>query len=107
MPVRAARKPPVAGRAPQAALMGGRPATGQVLKPGKGQRSFALRVWAYGKREYITLGRPEDGWTLRQAQRELQVMLRDIDLGVWKPPGQSPPRRRRTRCFTSSPSSTA
>jgi integrase len=69
--------------------MGGRPATGQVLKPGKGQRSFALRVWAYGKREYITLGRPEDGWTLRQTERELQIVLRDIDLGVWKPP---PPR---------------
>jgi integrase len=72
--------------------MGGRPATGQVLKPGKGQRSFALRVWAYGKREYITLGRPEDGLTLRQAERELAVVLRDIDLGVWKPSRPEPAR---------------
>lgn len=86
MPVRAARKPPAGGRDRQDALMGGRPDTGQVLKPGNGQRSFALRVWAYGKREYITLGRPEDGWTLRQAERELQVVLRDIDLGTWKLP---------------------
>ncbi len=81
MPARVAKTPP-GGRHIRRP---GRPATGQVLKPGETQRSFALRVWAYGKREYITLGRPEDGWTLRQAERELQIMLRDIDLGIWKP----------------------
>jgi Phage integrase, N-terminal SAM-like domain len=70
-----------------------------VLKPGKGQRSFALRVWAYGKREYITLGRPEDGWTLRQAERELAVVLRDIDLGVWKPSRPEPARAENDPLF--------
>lgn len=79
--------------------MGGRPATGQVLKPGKWQRSFALRVWAYGKREYITVGRPEDGWTTRRAERELQIVLRDIDLGVWKPPRPEPARTEKDRLF--------
>ncbi len=61
-----------------------------MLKPGNGQRSFALRFRAYGKREYITLGRPEDGWTTQQAERELQIVLRDINLGVWKPPQREP-----------------
>ena len=63
-----------------------RPASGQVVKPTPGQPCFALRFRAYGKREYLTLGRPEDGWTLAMAQRELAVVLRDIDLGTWRPP---------------------
>jgi hypothetical protein len=85
MLARAAKTPPGGGRVRHDAPRTGRP-TGQVLKPGKGQRSFALRVWAYGKREYLTLGRPEDGWTTQQAERELQIVLRDVDLGVWGQP---------------------
>jgi integrase len=57
-----------------------------VIKPVNGKRSFALRFWAYGKREYLTLGRPEDGWTAVMAERELAAVLRDIDQGVWQPP---------------------
>jgi integrase len=67
-----------------------RPATGQVVKPTPGQPCFALRFRAYGKREYLTLGRPEDGWTLAMAQRELAVVLRDVDLGTWRPPKPDP-----------------
>jgi integrase len=83
--------PPSATRTPPALLRSGdrvtgRPATGQVIKPGKGRRSFALRFWAYGKREFLTLGRPEDGWTTVMAERELAVVLRDIERGVWRPP---------------------
>jgi hypothetical protein len=43
------------------------------------QPSFGLRFTAYGKRRYLNLGRPEDGWTLAMAQRELAVVLRDVD----------------------------
>jgi integrase len=67
-----------------------RPATGQVVRPTPGQPCFALRFRAYGKREYLTLGRPEDGWTLAMAQRELAVVLRDVDLGTWRPPRPDP-----------------
>jgi integrase len=61
-----------------------------VIKPVNGKRSFALRFWAYGKREYLTLGRPEDGWTAVMAERELAAVLRDIDQGVWQPPAPKP-----------------
>ena len=67
-----------------------RPATGQVVRPTPGQPCFALRFRAYGKREYLTLGKPEDGWTLAMAQRELAVVLRDVDLGTWRPPRPDP-----------------
>ncbi len=60
------------------------PATGQVLRPGAGRRSFGLRFRAYGKRETIRLGRPEDGWTTEMAERELAVVLRDVSLGTWR-----------------------
>lgn len=67
-----------------------RPATGQVVKPDGSRRSFSLRVRAYGNRHRITLGRPEDGWTVVMAERELAIVLRDIDLGVWRPPQPDP-----------------
>jgi hypothetical protein len=51
---------------------------------------FALRFRACGKREYLTLGTPEDGWTVAMAQRELAVVLRDVDLGIWRPPRPDP-----------------
>ena len=61
-------------------------ANGQVLKPNGQRRSFSLRFRAYGKRWVIKLGRPEDGWTTEMAERELAVVLRDVDLGTWRPP---------------------
>jgi len=67
-----------------------RPATGQVVKPTETHPCFALRFRAYGKRQFLTLGRPEDGWTLAMAQRELAVVLRDVDLGTWRPPDPDP-----------------
>jgi integrase len=65
-------------------------ATGEVLKPDGRRRSFSLRFRAYGKRQVIKLGRPEDGWTMQMAQRELAVVLRDVDLGIWRPPRLDP-----------------
>jgi hypothetical protein len=67
-----------------------RPTTGHVVKPTVRQPSFGLRFTAYGKRRYLNLGRPEDGWTLAMAQRELAVVLRDVDLGTWRPPQPDP-----------------
>jgi hypothetical protein len=67
-----------------------RPATGQVVKPTPGQPCFALRFRAHGKREYLTPGRPEDGWMTQMAERELAVVLRDVDLGIWHPPRPDP-----------------
>jgi integrase len=67
-----------------------RPATGHILKPDGRRRSFGLRFSAYNKRETIRLGRPEDGWTTEMAERELAVVLRDIDLGTWRPSRPDP-----------------
>ncbi len=67
-----------------------RKAQGYVLKPGAGRRSFGVRFWAYGNRETIKLGKPEDGWTLEMAERELTIVLRDVDLGIWRRPEPDP-----------------
>jgi integrase len=70
----------------------GRPATGSIVKPTEKQPCFGLRFTAYGNREYLTLGRPEDGWTLLRAERERAVVMRDVELGVWKPSRRHPPQ---------------
>jgi hypothetical protein len=70
----------------------GRPATGSIVKPTEKQPCFGLRFTAYGNREYLTLGRPEDGWTLLRAERELAAVLRDVELGTWKPPRRQQPQ---------------
>ncbi|HTQ67798.1 MAG TPA: tyrosine-type recombinase/integrase [Solirubrobacteraceae bacterium] len=62
----------------------GRPATGHVVRPTASRPSLGLRFWAYGNREFLTLGRPQDGWTLERAERELAVVLRDVELGTWR-----------------------
>ncbi len=56
-----------------------------MIKPAGRRRSFSLRFQAYGKREVIKLGRPEDGWTTEMAERELAIVLRDVELGSWRP----------------------
>jgi integrase len=68
----------------------GRPATGSVIKPTAAQPCFALRFRAYGKRRYVTLGRPQDGWTEVMADRELAIVLREVELGTWQPPQPDP-----------------
>ncbi len=77
----------------------GRPATGKVLTPGAKQRSFALRFTAYGNREYLTLGRPEDGWTQPMAERELATVLCEVELGTWQPSRRHPPQPRQDPLF--------
>ena len=62
-----------------------RKATGQVIAPGPRQRSWGLRFTAYGKRQFVTLGKPEDGWSRERAEAELGHVLADVERGLWQP----------------------
>ena len=64
----------------------GRPATGRVIarKTQRGQ-VLALRFSAYGKRQYITLGTADEGWSRARAEEELANVLAGVRLGTWKP----------------------
>ncbi|HEY0277578.1 MAG TPA: site-specific integrase, partial [Solirubrobacterales bacterium] len=65
-------------------------AKGEVLrrrwKRGSG---YAIRFFAYGRREYLTLGFEADGWTRERAEVELENVMADVRRGIWVPP----PRR--------------
>jgi integrase len=64
-----------------------RPATGQVIVDERRRSAtFGLRFRAYGRREYLTLGTAEEGWTKAKAQIELQNVLADVRRGIWRPP---------------------
>jgi len=67
-----------------------RKATGQVIEPDGKQRSWALRFRAYGKRRFVSLGRPEDGWTRQRAEAELRHVLADVERGIWRPHAPEP-----------------
>ncbi len=68
-----------------------RPASGQVLVTELKQgRTYALRFRAYGRREHLTLGTAQDGWTRQKAELELQNILADVRRGIWRPPEPSP-----------------
>jgi integrase len=69
--------------------------TGQLLeRKWRTGRTYAVRVHAYGRRHYLTLGSTQDGWTRRRAEAELQNIQADIRRGVWTAP--RPPARSRT-----------
>jgi integrase len=68
-----------------------RPATGSVVeKTTTSGRTFALRFRAYGKREYLTLGTADEGWTRSRADQELQNVLADVRRGIWRPAEPAP-----------------
>jgi hypothetical protein len=71
-----------------------RPATGQVvvLKRQRGD-VFALRFRANGKRQYVTLGTAEEGWSRARAEEELATNMAQARLGIWKPPAPQSSRR--------------
>ncbi|MGC2374238.1 MAG: site-specific integrase [Solirubrobacteraceae bacterium] len=52
--------------------------------------TFGLRFRAYGRREYMTLGTVEEGWTHAKAQTELQNVLADVRRGIWHPADPAP-----------------
>jgi hypothetical protein len=65
----------------------GRPATGQVvLDERRKSPVFALRFRVNGERHFVRLGSVEDGWTRKQAEVELETVLAQVKLGIWKPP---------------------
>jgi len=75
--------------------------TGKVLeREGQRGRVFALRFTAYGRRQYVTLGTAEDGWTRARAEAELENVKADVRRGRWQPPEREPvveePRREPT-----------
>jgi integrase len=67
-----------------------RKATGSVVEPAGKQRSWALRFRAYGKRRFVSLGRPEEGWTRERAEAELRHVLADVERGIWRPHEPAP-----------------
>jgi integrase len=72
-----------------------RKATGQIIAPDGKQRSWALRFVAYGKRRFVTLGLPEDGWNRQRAEEELRYVLADVERGVWRPASRLAPEKAR------------
>jgi hypothetical protein len=66
-----------------------RRATGQVIEP-RGGRGWAIRFQAYGKRRYLTLGQPEEGWSRERAEAELRHVLADVERGIWRPHESEP-----------------
>lgn len=67
-----------------------RKATGQVIAPHGKARSWAIRFRAYGKRRYVTLGRPEEGWNRHRPESELRHILADVERGLWRPHEPAP-----------------
>ena len=67
-----------------------RKATGQVIPPDGKQRSWALRFRAYGRRRFVSLGTPEEGWSRQRAEAELRHVLADIERGIWRPAEPAP-----------------
>ncbi len=62
-----------------------RRATGQVVEPTGRRLSWTIRFCAYGRRQHVALGRPEDGWTRQRAEAELADVLAAVRLGQWQP----------------------
>ncbi len=77
-----------------------RPATGQVVVDERRRSpTFGLRFRAYGKREYVTLGTADEGWTRAKAQTELQNVLADVRRGIWRPVEPKAPEINRDPTF--------
>jgi integrase len=64
-----------------------RRSTGGVVVDTRRQSAvFALRFRAYGRRQYVTLGTADDGWTEAKAEVALRHVLADVERGLWQPP---------------------
>ena len=70
-----------------------RPNTGNVFeKPwADGETiSYVARVYAYGRREKVTLGTNKQGWNRQRAELEIEKILQQIERGTWVPPRLEP-----------------
>jgi integrase len=65
--------------------MASRPKGEVKVREWKSGRGYALRFWAYGERQYVTLGSERDGWNRAKAEEELQNVLADVRRGLWVP----------------------
>jgi integrase len=63
---------------------------GVVIDTRRKSPVFALRFRAYGKRQFVTLGSVEDGWTREKAEQALRHALADVERGIWRPPDREP-----------------
>ena len=64
-----------------------RPATGQVIVDKRRKSpTYGLRFTAFGRRQYVSLGSAEEGWSRKAAQDELERELARVKLGTWEPP---------------------
>jgi integrase len=77
-----------------------RKATGRVIEPDNKQRSWAIRFTAYGKRRFVSLGRPEEGWNRQRVEAELRHVLADVERGIWQPYRPKPTEGRRSEVPT-------
>ena len=66
--------------------MASRPKGEVMVREWKSGRGYALRFWAYGERQYVTLGYARDGWDPDRAEEELENILADVRRGLWVPP---------------------
>lgn len=71
--------------------MGERCENNVLERPFGGSKVFALRFRAYGRRRYLTLGTPDEGWTRRRGEEEMDVIRAEVERGTWVPP---PPQHR-------------
>lgn len=71
--------------------MGERCENNVLERPYGGSTVFALRFRAYGRRRYLTLGTPDEGWTRKRGEEEMDVIRAEVGRGTWVPP---PPRHR-------------
>ena len=62
-----------------------RPATGSIVEPRGARKSWAIRFRANGKRQFVSLGTSDEGWTKRRAEEELANHLADVRRGLWAP----------------------
>lgn len=59
---------------------------GVVIDTRRKSPVFALRFRAYGRRQFVTLGSAEEGWTRAKAEDALRHTLADVERGIWQPP---------------------
>jgi integrase len=74
-----------------------RRSTGQVVtRKTKRGTVYALRFYAGGERQYVTLGTADEGWNQRKAEDELAAAMAAVRAGTWKPAEPTAPVQRAT-----------
>src|SRR4051794_7359931 len=64
-----------------------RPRTGRLrVKQTTRGRSFSVRFKIGPQEHFVQIGGEWEGWTEEQALAHMQVLMRQVDRGEWKPP---------------------